>query len=136
MYNLSFFVYNVLIFFYFLFKNFFLYKYFNIFDSRVKIFFFFKKKNFLLIFSDSGIWDYFILYIYDYFFCLYFTQCLMYFSEYSLIEKSSWRLFNFYYYIISKVLFFENFDFFFFLKFLIYTILILYIIYFYLILIF
>ena len=50
---------------------------------------FFKSRSFTLTFSDSGVWDYFILYVYDYYLRIFFIYSLLYLSEYALIEKAS-----------------------------------------------
>jgi hypothetical protein len=57
--------------------------------KKIKNYYFFKNKSFNLVFKDSGIWDFFLLYVFDYYFRLYFIYTIMYFSEYALIEKAS-----------------------------------------------
>jgi len=58
-------------------------------NYNVKFIFFLKNKNFQFTFQDSGLWDFIILYTYDYYLRLYLIYSLVYFSEYALVEKAS-----------------------------------------------
>lgn len=43
------------------------------------------------VFKDSGYWDYCILSFYDNAFRLYLAYSLFFVSDYSIVEKASWR---------------------------------------------
>jgi hypothetical protein len=43
------------------------------------------------MFKDSGYWDYFILLVYDIYFRLYGVYSLFVITDFSVVEKASWR---------------------------------------------
>jgi hypothetical protein len=43
------------------------------------------------LFKDSGYWDYFLLALYDTYFRLYGVYTLFFVSDFSIVEKASWR---------------------------------------------
>ena len=50
----------------------------------------YSSREFENFFKDSGYWDFFLLSIYDKFFCVYVVYSLLFCSDFSIVERASW----------------------------------------------
>ena len=65
------------------------------------------KLIFIYSFSDSGILDFFLLSTFDLLFRYFFVYSLLLLSEFSVVEKASWRFFSYLVSYATKYTFFE-----------------------------